>query len=178
MKRLLIMKKAILISLAWALALSAGCSAPRAVVSSDADRAVASQVDQMLTKRMYKIDCTRAYPQSAPSFQLNDPYFISVIDDRVESFLPYFGRAYTVPYGGGEGLRFAAPVTDYSDEMKRNGRRVIEFTAITDEDRYEFTLTVFPKGDANLTIGSFHKQSISFSGRVDMAPEFEAVRVE
>lgn len=174
----LIMKKTLLILMAWTLALTAGCSAQRPVVMSDADRAVATQVDDMLARRMYKVDFTRAYPMSAPSFTLNYPYFISVIDNRVESFLPYFGRAYTATYGGGEGLRFAAPITDYTDEMKRNGSRQIEFTATTDEDRYKFTLTIFPRGDADLLVSAGRKQSISFAGRVDMEPEFEAVRVD
>ncbi len=172
------MKKAIVITMAIALALSAGCSASRSVVTSDADRAIADRVDNMLARRMYKVDFTRAYPQSAPSFTLNDRYFISVIDDRVESFLPYFGRAYTVPYGGGEGLRFAAPITGYTDELKRNGRREIEFTAITDEDHYEFSLTISPMGDTSLTVSAFRKQSISFTGRLDPTPDFEAVRAE
>ncbi len=164
--------------MAWALALTAGCSASRSVVMSDADRVTASQVDEMLTGRLYKVDFSRAYPMSAPSFPLNAPYFISVIDDRVESFLPYFGRAYSVAYGGGEGLRFAAPITDYTDVVKRNGRREIKFTATTDEDRYDFTLTVFPTGESDLSVTAFRKQSISFTGQVDLDPEFEAVRTE
>ncbi len=163
--------------MAWVLALATGCSVSRTAVVSDADRATASQVDEMLTSRLYKVDFTRAFPMSAPSFSLNYPYFISVINGRVESFLPYFGRAYTAVYGGGEGLRFAAPITNYTDVVKRNGRREIEFTATTDEDRYDFSLTVFPLGESDLTVTAFRKQSISFTGRVDLEPEFEAVRV-
>ncbi len=163
--------------MACTLALSAGCSASRSVVMSEADQASAAQVDRMLTGRLYKVDFTRAYPMSAPSFALNYPYFISVIDDRVESFLPYFGRAYSVAYGGGEGLRFAAPITDYTDVVKRNGRREIRFTATTDEDRYEFSISIFPTGGCDLRIGATRKQSISFTGRMDLDPEFKVVRV-
>ncbi len=149
----------------------------KSAVMSEADSATAGHIDKMLTARLYKVDFQRAYPMLAPSFPLDYPYYISVIGDRVESFLPYMGRAYSTPYGGGEGLRFAAPVSNYRESFKKNGKREIEFTAITGEDKYEFSLTVFPLGQCDLSITPLRKQSISFSGRVDLDPEFEAVRM-
>jgi hypothetical protein len=146
-------------------------------LSGEVDPVVVAQVEDMLARRLYKVDFTRAYPMSAPSFYLNYPYYISVIGDRVESFLPYFGRAYNIPYGGGEGLRFAAPISDYTETLKRNGRREIHFTATTDEDSYRFSLAVFPGGQSDLSVSASRRQSISFSGQVDLDPEFEAVRV-
>jgi hypothetical protein len=172
------MKRSLLfVVLAAALALSsAGCSASRSAVASEADMVTAAQIEEMLAARLYKADFTRAYPASAPSFPLNYPYFISVIDDRVESFLPYFGRAYMLPYGGGEGLRFEGPISDYTQSVGKKGQREITFSVRTGEDEYDFTLTVWPTGECNLTIMPMNKQSISFSGEIDLDPEFEAVR--
>lgn len=144
---------------------------------SDADLATAAQIDTMLAGRLYKIDFDRALPMAGPSLTLSYPYFISVIGDRVESFLPYFGRAWSIPYGGGEGLRFRAPISNYRETVKKNGRREIDFTATTDEDRYDFTLTVYPLGQSDLVVTAGRKQSISFSGEVDLTPEFESVRI-
>ncbi len=172
------MKRSLLLMvLAAALALtSAGCSASRSAAMSEADMITAGQIEGMLAARLYKADFTRAYPASAPSFTLNYPYYISVIDDRVESFLPYFGRAYNLPYGGGEGLRFEGPISDYTERVKNKGQREITFSARTGEDRYNFTLTVWPSGECDLTVMPTNKQSISFSGDIDLNPEFEAVR--
>ncbi len=173
------MKKALFMSMVCILALVVtGCTVSKSVVVSDADRVTAGQIEKMVAERLFKVDFTRAYPMSAPSFPLNYPYYISVIGDRVESFLPYFGRAYTAVYGGGEGLRFEAPISDYTETLKKNGRREIDFTAVTDEDRYEFSLTIFPLGECDLSISAFRKQSISFSGQIDLDPEFKAVKVE
>jgi hypothetical protein len=155
---------------------SAGCSASRSAVMSEADMVTAAQIEEMLAARLYKVDFTRAYPASAPSFHLNYPYFISVIDDRVESFLPYFGRAYMLPYGGGEGLRFEGRISGYTQSIKKKGQREITFSARTGEDEYDFTLTVRPTGECDLTVMPMNKQSISFSGEIDLDPEFEAVR--
>lgn len=162
-----------------ALALAAaGCSASRSAIRSEADMVTAGQVESMLAQRLYKIDFDRAYPVSAPPFHLNYPYYVSVIGDRVESFLPYFGRAYTAPYGGGEGLRFAAPITEYTENVKKNGSREISFEARTEEDSYRFILTVFPLGQCDMSVTPGQRQSISFSGRIDLEPDFEAVRVD
>ncbi len=173
------MKKITLIAMVWTLALAgAGCSASRSAVMSEADIITARQIGEMLDEHLYKFDFDRAYPMSAPSFPLSSPYYVSVIGDRVESFLPYFGRAYNVRYGGGEGLRFAAPISEYNDRTTRRGAREITFKAHTDEDFYEFVLTVYPLGECNLSIIPGQKQQISFSGQIDMEPEFEVVRVE
>jgi hypothetical protein len=73
-------------------------------------------------------------------------------------------------------LRFEAPISEYGEKQGRKGRRDITFRAGTEEDSYDFFLSIYPGGQCNLTISPMQKQSISFSGHVDMEPEFEAVR--
>jgi len=178
------MRKLLSIAAAGALALAAtlgaGCSTTRTAEKSpartEADAARAALVTRMLDERLYTIDVSRAMPMGAPSFPLNHPYYISVVDGHVESMLPYMGRAWSLPYGGGEGLRFRAPVFGYSDRVGKRERREITFTARTDEDTYYFSLTVFPDGGCELSIRPSNRQSISFTGEVDPSPDFEAVR--
>jgi hypothetical protein len=96
------MKNILFTIMAGTLALAvAGCSPAKSALMSEADAVTNRQIDKMLSERLYKVDFDRASPVAAPPFFLTYPYYISVIDDRVESFLPYFGRAYNVPYGGG-----------------------------------------------------------------------------
>ena len=45
------------------------------------------------------------------------------------SQLPYFGRAYSIPYGGGQGLMFNAPIDQYTMAMGKRGAAKINFTA-------------------------------------------------
>ncbi len=173
------MKRYLLTLMAGVLALAAaGCSASKSAVMSEADTVTAGQIEEMLAERLYKLDFTRAYPSAGPSFALTSPYYVSVIGDRVESFLPYFGRVYSMPYGGGEGLRFEGPIADYTQKEGKKGRQEITFSVKTGEDVYDFTLTVWPLGECSLMITPINKQNISFSGNIDLSPEFEAVRVK
>lgn len=154
------------------------CSPARSATLSSADAIAAKQVATMLDGRLYKVDFTHAYPSSGPSFPLNYPYYVSIIDDRVESYLPYLGRAYMIPYGGGEGLRFRAPIGDYNMTTGRRGQYEISFTARTSEDDYVFYLDIYPTGESDLRVSSTRKQAISFRGTVDLDPEFESVRIK
>lgn len=161
-----------------ALTAMTGCSSARtSSVPTGAEIARQEFIAQMLEERMYKVDFTMAYPRAGRSLPLNYPYFVSVIGNRVESFLPYFGRVYTVPYGGGEGLHFEAPITDYTVDHGRKGQWQIRFDAETAEDSYTFDLEVYPSGESYLSINSIRKQGMSFSGEIDLDPEFEAILV-
>ena len=80
------------------------------------------------------------------------------------SRLPFFGRAYSIPYGGGDGLMFEAKLKDYTCRDGKRGRKEIGFTADTDEDHFEFRLTVFPDGSSSVSVVSTNRQQISYGG--------------
>ena len=172
MKRLFI-----ILALAGGMAAMSSCSSTRTAAQSAADEQNAQLVTRMLDKKMYKVDFDRAFPMPGPSFTLNYPYFVSVIGDRVESFLPYFGRAYSIPYGGGEGLRFEAPITGYTVKDGRKGQQVITFNARTSEDDYTYSFEIYPSGETYLNVNAVNKQGMSFSGTMDLEPEFEVIKV-
>jgi hypothetical protein len=155
----------------------ASCGGASKAVRSEADKANAEVVTSMLEKKVYKMDFDRGYPTAGPSIPLNSRYYVSIIRDKVESFLPYFGRAYNIPYGGGEGLSFTAPITDYKMTQDRKGRWVVTFNARTAEDRYQFRIEIYPTGSAYLSVTATQKQTMSFSGHIDFDAEFELRRV-
>ena len=82
------------------------------------------------------------------SIQLSPYYSLKVRNDSVYSYLPYYGRAYMLPYGGGEGLNFEAKVVDYKQEMGKKGSYEITFSARTQEDYYTFHVTVYDNGSS------------------------------
>lgn len=130
-------------------------------------------VEQAVADTSFVIEVDRAYPMSGRSVILNDTYSVSVADGRVVSRLPYFGRAYSIPYGGGEGLMFEAEIEGY---VCRHGRRdtvEVEFSAQTREDRFEFRISLFPNGNANISVTSTNRQPISYGGELESAPAAE-----
>ncbi|MFV0587649.1 DUF4251 domain-containing protein [Bacteroides reticulotermitis] len=124
-------------------------------------------VKELLTSEKYKIYANTAFPMRGRSIPLSSPYALEVRNDSVISYLPYFGRAYSIPYGGGEGLVFKAPLKDYIMEPGKKGSSKIKFSARTAEDKYDFSISVFDNGAASIDVMMQNRQSISFSGEMD-----------
>jgi hypothetical protein len=97
---------------------------------------LAKKVDTALQERNFKIDVLMMYPPRGGARNVAYGYSLEVRNDSLISYLPYFGRAYDVPYGGGKGLNFTAPVGSYQESMGKNGMRIIEVGTQNEEDRY------------------------------------------
>lgn len=128
------------------------------------ERAVKEAVDA----KRYKINVDRMQPMRGSSRTLTTNYSVEVINDSVYSYLPYFGVAYTAPYGGGKGLNFSEPISDYKMEQLKKGRVRISFKVRSEDDNYEYSLTVFPNGSTSLHVLPGNKQSISFTGDMEI----------
>lgn len=125
-------------------------------------------VEQLIKSGTYKIDVNRAIPARGRSVSLTSPYSVEVRNDSVLSYLPYFGRAYNIPYGGGQGLNFKAPLTDYRLEWDKKGTARIKFSARSPEDKYEFTISVYNNGSSSIFVNMQNRQSISFNGELNL----------
>jgi len=125
-------------------------------------------VKELVRSKNYKIYVNIALPMSGHSIQLSSEYYLEVKNDSLFSYLPYYGRAYMIPYDGGKGLIFNAPITSY--QIKKNKKGKYEVTAETrnSEDTYKYYLTIFYDGSSNIQVNMQNRQSIGFIGRLDL----------
>lgn len=128
-------------------------------------------VKKLIESENYKIDVNTAMPMRGRSIPLTSSHSLEIRNDSVISYLPYYGRAYSIPYGGGDGLNFKAVLKEYSMEMDKKGNAVIEFIARNPEDRYEYRVKVFPNGSASIDVNMQNRQSISFQGELYIKEE-------
>ncbi|WP_455585968.1 DUF4251 domain-containing protein [Bacteroides sp.] len=124
-------------------------------------------VKEQIVSENYKINVSTAYPRRGRTVHLSSLYSLEIRNDSVISYLPFYGRAYTIPYGGGEGLIFQAPLDEYNMEMNKKGTAKVEFTARSKEDRFTFNLTIYSNGSASINVNMQNWESISFSGEVE-----------
>ena len=125
-------------------------------------------VKEIIVSENYKITVNTAIPMSGRSVHLTSPYSISIQNDSIISYLPYYGRAYSIPYGGGDGLNFKAPILEYTMKTTKRGSADIKFTARSPEDKFDFRVTVSESGYANIQVMMQNRQSITFYGSLDM----------
>ena len=76
-------------------------------------------VREIVDSGRIKIDVDRAVPMAGRSVNLTSPYSLEIHGDSILSYLPYFGRAYSAPYGGGEGLTFKEVATEKEQTSKK-----------------------------------------------------------
>ena len=117
-----------------------------------------------LESKQFRIEPNSALTMSGWNVQLNSYYSLEVRNDSVFSYLPYYGRGYNVPYGGGEGLNFEAKVEDYKQSIGKKGNYEIEFSARTREDFYTFHIDVYDNGSSSIHVNMQRRQSIDFLG--------------
>ena len=121
-------------------------------------------VKEKIESENYRIDINTAYPRRGRMIPLTSIYSVTIRNDSVFSQLPYFGRAYSIPYGGGQGLMFNAPIDQYTMSMEKRGAAKINFTAKSPEDQFKFRITIYSNGSSSIDVDMQNRESISFSG--------------
>ena len=161
MKKLLI--STVMALTAWVML--SGCATAEERAARAAEQAKA--VKAALQERNYQIAVNRMYPSRGASKIVSSGYTVEVRNDSLISYLPYFGRAYDVPYGGGNGLNFSAPIRNYKESQTKSDLRHIEIDVKNDEDTYLYTLDIFDNGSTDINVRSRQREPISFSGEME-----------
>ena len=137
-----------------------------ATVEERAARAAeqAAKVRTALTERNYKISIDHMYPMKGGSKSVSFGYTVEVRNDSLFSYLPYIGRAYQIPYGGGKGLNFSERIGSYQETQRKNGLQHIEIGVKNDEDTYLYTIEVWDNGKSQINVQARQRERISYSG--------------
>lgn len=148
---------------AWVMLLGCATAEERAARAAEQAKAVKTA----LQERKYEIAVSRMYPPRGSSKSLSYGYSVVVRNDSLISYLPYFGRAYDVPYGGGKGLNFSAPISNYKESQPKSDKRHIEIDVKNDEDIFLYTLDIFDNGNTTIDVQSRQRERITFSGEME-----------
>lgn len=126
----------------------------------------AELVQSVLSSKTFIFIATHALPLGGSSIFLTSSHDMKIKNDSAFVYLPYFGVAYQVEYGGNGGFEFNEPVLDYQSELTKNGTG-IRFEVKTKRDFFKFRLTVSDLGYATLQVTSNNRQPIQFFGTID-----------
>lgn len=157
--------KLILLSLICMLAIQPASAQSRSERRARIEREVKKAVDS----KQYKINVNHMLPMKGSSRSLTSNYSVEIRNDSVFSYLPYFGEAYNIPYGGGKGLIFNAPISQYQTKHLKKGKVQIDFKVNNEEDKYGYSLTIYPNGSTSIHIQPTNRQAISFTGDMDIS---------
>ena len=129
---------------------------------------VTQKVRQAVDDRAYTVEMNYIYPQRMASRHLDYGYTLRISGDSIYSYLPYFGRAYSVPYNGGNGLNFKGVMDYYKVTRTKKDCTDVVLGVKDDGDDYQYTMNIYDNGTVSLGVFSRNRESISFSGEMMM----------
>lgn len=113
----------------------------------------------------WQFNATHMVPLSGRGRSLTSLYRVVVKEDVIDSYLPYFGRAYKAEYGSSNSpLSFRGEISDLNVKDWKKGGWVISFTTVNGNDRLDYSFHIGETGSATLMVNSTNRQSISFNG--------------
>ncbi len=123
------------------------------------------EIREAIENRHFVVEVDRAIPMGGRSFPLTSPYSLTINGDEVKSYLPFFGRVYSVPYGGGDGLIFNSTITDFQSTFDKKGDVIVKFKTKSEDDRLQYMLHIHLNSYTSINVTSVNRQSISFIGK-------------
>ncbi|MBS0011776.1 MAG: DUF4251 domain-containing protein [Bacteroidales bacterium] len=127
----------------------------------------------------YRFLATRVYPGSGyPSRDIGGgSYFLSVDAYDVKAVLPFYGTQYMADRPASPGIRIDGKMENIMiEESDRRHRVLIRFSVRSGNDNYLVYLDIGPDFNANLSISSSKRSTITYSGKVIATEEEEEER--
>ena len=160
------MKKIYFAVLALMAAALMACGSANSLAKAEREAQIAQQVEAALEAGHYTIAVDWMRPLGGMSRHVNSNYELKINGDEVDSYLPYVGEAYRLPYGGGKGLNFKGEIMNYRIARTTNNRFLIEFDVNYDEDVYHYRIDIFTNGKAIIDVIGQDRDAISFDGEL------------
>lgn len=132
----------------------------------------AAEVKQLINSGEYVFVADYAIPNNMPSRALNSNYDVTVTPDKLEIWLPYFGRAYAAPRDPSEG-GVKLTTSDFTNKVvsKKNYWEITLTPKQSNppgaKDVRNLVLSVTADGYANLRVTSLNRQPITFNGHIE-----------
>ena len=159
-------KKFLLMMTVLVAVLLQACGTTDGLTNAERQAAITRQVQEGLDTRHYTIAVDWMKPLGGMARHVTSNYELKVNGDEVDSYLPYVGEAYRLPYGGGKGLNFKGKIENYTITYPTSNRSHIEFRVTNDEDTYYFRIDVFNNGKSIIDIIAQERDAISFDGEM------------
>ena len=160
------MNRIYLILFATLTVLLTACGTGNGLTKAEREAQVTRQVQEGLDTRHYTIAVDWMKPLGGMARHVTSNYELKVNGDEVDSYLPYVGEAYRVPYVGGKGLNFKGKIENYTITYPTSNRSHIEFMVNNGEDVYYFRIDVFNNGKSIIDIIAQERDAISFDGEM------------
>ncbi len=124
------------------------------------------EIEVLVNSKKFEFKARRKLPTGFRSMDLTtNANFIRFYPDSIVSEMPFFGRAYSVTYGGEGGLKFEGKPEVYT--IKRDKKLYLVDAKVKSKDDYfTINLSISFNGSATMSISSNNRSPISYYGEI------------
>ena len=122
----------------------------------------------ILSSKTFVFKAQSAWPLQGTVVQLTPGFDTKVMDDSINTYLPYFGRSYAAGYtNNGGGISFTSTKFDYKLKEKEKGGWELVIRPTDTKEVSQMIYSISSNGYATLQVTSNNRQAISFYGVVE-----------
>lgn len=126
-----------------------------------------ADVSEMINSKNFTFVAEQVNPMRGRSRQLTSEYDVTLKNDSLVSYLPFFGRAYQAPMDPSQGgIQFTSTNFSYAVQPNKKSGWMVNIIPKDYQPVQQMTFTIFENGNASLNVTSTSKDPISFNGRV------------
>lgn len=147
----------------------ASCVSTQKAEQREAQRSVLRQrVVSGVEKRPIKVNVDYMTPYRMPAQYLTTNYSITIFNDSVDSYLPYFGVAYQSNLADHmqSPLTFTSKVSNLTIVKSKKNAFRITFSAKKGNELFDYDLLIFDNGKTQIQVQGSARESIMFSGNL------------
>lgn len=133
------------------------------------------EIEALIDSKKFDFEAEKVTPQGGRLIFIDyNTYFLKFNPEKTTCDLPFFGRAFSVPYGGDGGMKFEGIPENIKIEKKKKNY-TLSATVKGKDDVYNLLFTIFFNGRGSLSITSNNRAFISYDGEI-RAPKTEEVK--
>jgi hypothetical protein len=126
------------------------------------------EMAQLIQSGHFRFVARSAHSNLGNFDNLSSNYDMTFDSLKVKAYLPYYGRAYSAPYGGSGGVKFDLTAKKIKNVYNERKKMFLISTALKDNDEsYEIFLNAGLDGYADLKINFQNRQWISYNGTIE-----------
>jgi hypothetical protein len=131
------------------------------------------EIKKIAESKTFVFKANNANPMQGRTVNLTSDYDVRITQDSIFSYLPFFGVAYSVNYGGTDSpMIFNKPFETCNFETTKNGY-LVKVLVKNESDRLEYSFHISVTGSTSLNVSSLNRQSISYNGIIQKIKEKE-----
>ena len=154
-----------IVAIIMAVLIITGCSVSSSTSKKEKNAADFAKTSALIESGNYQFTVRSATPSGGKTVQITSSYVLEASDGTYNAYLPYYGRAHSVSYGGDGAVEFKGEPENLKITRDEDKNKIsVSFTMKSEKDQNKVTLDIGPSGFGNLVVTSQKRQTISYYG--------------